>query len=323
MKVLLKKFYSSGYHVVNITSPSHPNFIVSASAGSIPGNLWIDAQDLHWVMTQIKARLEKNNEISGYYVTGYSLGGTHAAFVDYYDQQVKTFNFKKVLLINPPVSLYNSVGILDDMLDKSTYGGEGGNRRLAEEIFQNLAHVFEREDYTEFDEDFLYTAYKGQKPTDAELAALIGLSFRLSSSNMIFSADVMARKGYIYPKKMSLGVTDSTSSYLRQLGRVNFKQYIADIFYPHFKEISPAITLEQLIHGSSLHSLDRYIRGNPKFMLVTNRDDIILAPGEIGYLNQLFAGRAWIFPNGGHCGNLEHPDFLQAASNALALNLGK
>ncbi|MBL4739663.1 MAG: hypothetical protein JKY12_01635 [Sneathiella sp.] len=317
MKVLQKNFYKAGYHVVNISSPSHSNFIVSASQGSVPGNLWIDAIDLHKVMVRIQQTLIGQADINGYSVSGYSLGGSHAAFVSAYDSQVKHFNFQKVLLINPAVNLYNSTAILDGMLDNSPYGSEGGVERLLSEVFETIVESFEREDFTEFSEDFLYLAYKEKRPTNAEMAALIGVSFRLSASNMIFTSDVMSKSGFIYPKDEEFGVTTSTTPYLGRLATVNFKTYISDLFFPHFKSLYPEITLQKLIFGSSLNAIENHIRGNPKFSLVTNADDIILAPGELSYLQSLFAGRAWIFPNGGHCGNLEHKDVLEAISSAL------
>jgi hypothetical protein len=39
-----------------------------------------------------------------------------------------------------------------------------------------------------------------------------------------------------------------------------------------------------------------------------NADDIILAPGELEYLEQVFGDRAQIYPTGGHCGNMDYRD---------------
>ena len=42
----------------------------------------------------------------------------------------------------------------------------------------------------------------------------------------------------------------------------------------------------------------------------SNDDDIILAPGEVDWLREVFGSRAKIWPTGGHCGNMEHYDFV-------------
>jgi pimeloyl-ACP methyl ester carboxylesterase len=62
-------------------------------------------------------------EVSQFHLTGYSLGAWQAAFVAQLDEQEKVFGFGKVLLVNPPVSLYSSIRILDDLLDKNIPGG--------------------------------------------------------------------------------------------------------------------------------------------------------------------------------------------------------
>ncbi len=52
-------------------------------------------------------------------MAGYSLGGAQSAFVAKLDEKENQFNFKKVLMINPPVSLFNSVVILDELLEEN------------------------------------------------------------------------------------------------------------------------------------------------------------------------------------------------------------
>jgi hypothetical protein len=62
----------------------------------------------------------------------------------------------------------------------------------------------------------------------------------------------------------------------------------------------------------SLRSLDGYLRNSEKFGMIHNEDDVILLPGEIDYLRDLFGTRATIFPHGGHCGNMAYPDNVSA-----------
>ena len=58
MQVMQKAFYRTGYHVISLSSPTHPNFIVSASASGVPGHLEEDSEDLYRVMQKI---LQKNH----------------------------------------------------------------------------------------------------------------------------------------------------------------------------------------------------------------------------------------------------------------------
>jgi len=37
-----------------------------------------------------------------------------------------------------------------------------------------------------------------------------------------------------------------------------------------------------------------------------NADDIILGPGDLGFLRKTFGDRLTVYPHGGHCGNLNY-----------------
>lgn len=50
MQVLQRAFFQAGFHVLSLSSPTHPDFIVSASRTGIPGHLLEDSQDLYRVM---------------------------------------------------------------------------------------------------------------------------------------------------------------------------------------------------------------------------------------------------------------------------------
>jgi hypothetical protein len=41
---------------------------------------------------------------------------------------------------------------------------------------------------------------------------------------------------------------------------------------------------------------------------MTNENDFILAPADLGYLRQIFGERIKVYPRGGHLGNLEYRD---------------
>ena len=105
---LKKLFYGAGYHVVQLSSPTSYDFITAASTSSTPGISADDAQDLYRVMEGIQAQ-HRNLQVTEYHLTGYSLGALNAAFVSKLDEQRKSFNFKRVLMLNPPVDLVTSI----------------------------------------------------------------------------------------------------------------------------------------------------------------------------------------------------------------------
>ena len=83
--------------------------------------------------------------------------------------------------------------------------------------------------------------------------------------------------------------------------------YFDEIYTEKYMSEDKNATRQSLIDESSLQSLAGYIASHPKIGLVTNRDDVILAPGESEKLAKLFGRNAMIYPNGGHLGNIADP----------------
>ena len=306
MQVLQRAFFQAGFHVLSLSSPTHPDFIVSASSTGIPGHLLEDSQDLYRVMRLAWMDIQTEIQVTEFYLTGYSLGAAQAAFVSQLDEEQKDFRFQKVLMINPPVSLYNSTSLLDEMLANNIPGGTEKFPDFFDRVFRAFSEVYQHGDFVSFGGDFLYAAYKDRQPADDILAALIGTSFRLSSANMIFTADVLTNSGYIKPKNLNLSTTDSLTNYYKVSARITFLDYFREMFYPFYQAKYPGLTEQRLIASLSLASLEKYLRHTTKIGLLHNADDIILEAGELDYLMKVFGLRAKIYPRGGHCGNLAH-----------------
>ena len=310
MQIMERAFYKAGYHVISLPSPTHPNFIVSASETQVPGLLPDDSRDLYRVMQAAYAEVARSIEVSEFYLTGYSLGAAQAAFVAKLDEEVGAFGFKKVLMINPPVSLYNSVEILDGMIE-AIPGGIENFPAFFQKLFRRFAEVYRDEDFIDFTGDFLFELYKEEPPKEENLQAIIGTAFRTSSANIIFTADVLTRSGVIVRRDRWLTSLSSVTDYFKVSVRVGFTGYIKHLVHPFVQKRRPGVTLDQLIKENSLKAIDGYIRSSRKIGMVTNEDDIILAPGELDYLRELFGDRAIIYNKGGHLGNLAHKDNIE------------
>ena len=168
-------------------------------------------------------------EVTDFYLTGYSLGAAQAAFVSHLDENRKVFHFRKVLMINPPVKLYTSALILDEMLHQNIPGGLDNFQTFFDEAFRAFSEVYRDGDFVNFSGDFLYAAYQKRQPPDSKLAALIGTSFRMSSANMIFTSDVFTNSGYIKPKNLVLSTSDSVTAYFKVAGRISFENYFQEL----------------------------------------------------------------------------------------------
>ena len=299
---LQRVFFNAGFHVVCLPSATHPNFIPAASGSGIPGFLREDARDLHRAMELITRDIREKVTITGFHLAGYSLGAAHAAFLAELDERLGLFRFKRVLLINPPVSLYHAAGILDEMIKKIP-GGEENFEEFFDNAFRAFSAVNRLNERVDFTGDFLF---RGRKPNDENLAALVGLSFRLAVANLTFTTDVFTNAGYIKPKNLELSTTDSLTDYFKVADLVKFMDYFRDLLAPYYMEQMPGMTEQQMIGHLSLRSIEPFLRSSPSVFLVHNADDLLLTPGDIDYLREVFGSRARIYPRGGHCGNIEH-----------------
>ncbi len=319
MKVLESALYNDGFHVVSLSSPTYANFIVSASETGVPGHMSNDAADLYRAMIEIRNRHQAKLKISGYALTGYSLGAANAAYVAHLDEKEKEFDFQRVMLINPPVSLFNSVNLIDGLLAKNLSTDPASVDQFIGEVFDELAEIQQSDDPIDMSGDALYKVYNHAHPGDRALGALIGISFRTSSANMLFTADVVTDQGYLKPAGLTLGSADSLTSYLKASTRITFLEYFDEFFLPYYQKRDPQITRQNLLDSLSLKPLEAYLINASKVFMVTNRDDLILADGEVEYLESTFGARARIFPSGGHCGNLAHPVFLSHITDTMRL----
>ncbi|QQP92937.1 hypothetical protein IGS68_31375 (plasmid) [Skermanella sp. TT6] len=311
MLMLGQVLHAAGMHVVLLPSPTHANFIVNASTTRLPGYPESDAADLHGLMRLIDGRLRRSVGISRYYLTGYSLGGWHAAHVAKLDDEMPGlgqagFGFDRVLLINPPLSVYRSVKEIDAMLVRGLPDGIYGLDAFLNRAVTRLA-AYPGADALDFqDPDLKIEAYRRLSPSDDQLATAIGLAFRLSAANLVFTSDVMTGAGYIFPRDLPFLSTTPLSEYLAVALRTSLLDYFDDMLADTYLDREPGRTRQDLLDGTSLSAIGEWLSHEDRIWLMTNRDDVILAPGDLDGLLRLFGPRARIFPNGGHMGNLQH-----------------
>ena len=304
---MARAFYHAGFHVVSISSPTFMNFIVAASRTGVPGHAFQDAEDIYRVMERIWETLQKKIEVTDFFVTGYSLGGFNTAFVTLLDEKRQVFNFKKALLINPPVSLYNSISLLDRMLENIP-GGVDNFDRFFNRLVEQIGRVYKRADNVNLGEEFLYQAFEAVDPDNEELAALIGVSFRVSSAHMAFTSDLMTNAGYIKPANMTFTNNTAPGDLEKVAHRLGFTDFFHAYFYPYMKQQQPDLSRSELVEQMSLIEIEDYLKNSPKIEVIHNQDDIILEPGEIDFFPRVFGDRAKIYPRGGHCGNMDFRD---------------
>lgn len=310
--LLSRALYQVGYSVACLPSPTSVTFMLGAASHPVPGRMKTDVGALYRMMQAVRGDLPDNLDITGYSLTGWSLGATEAAFIAHLDQQRQIFHFQHVLLINPAVSLWSSVDRMDDLLRRDLPGGFDALPGFLAQVLGNIQQSQDKGQPLRFNEDALYQAYKTGNFDQKEIGAIVGLAFRLSLANMAFAADVLTHSDVIVPKNVNLGPYDSLGLYFRRSFRMSFSDYINELLVPYWNRDGRHMSKSQLISEADLHRIAPFLAKDDHIAVFTNADDPILNADEVGFLRRTFGDRARIRPYGGHMGNLSYKKTIHA-----------
>ncbi|MGH8375751.1 MAG: serine/threonine protein kinase, partial [Pseudomonas sp.] len=145
-----------------------------------------------------------------------------------------------------------------------------------------------------------------QHLTNEQMAMLIGTSFRFSAADIAFTSDLVNRRGLITPPKFPITEGTSLTPFLKRALQCDFDCYITEQVIPMWRARTDGGSLLQLIDQVSLYALKDYLHESPKIAVMHNADDVILGPGDLGFLRRTFGDRLTVYPYGGHCGNINY-----------------
>jgi hypothetical protein len=304
LQVLRAALYGAGYHVLTMPSPTFPGFIVSTSSTGVAGDLMQDGHDLYGAMQEIVTHLPRKVRITDIDLLGYSLGGANAAIVKSIDTVEGKLKIHRVVMINPPVSLFSSVGRLDKLF--AAYIGSGGTgvEQLYRRLYAQLANFYRASDRVEIDENFMLGAAAATLKTDAEFSAAISLTFRTDLVNMFFCGDLYAKTGVVIDPEHPPKVSDSLEEMQRVLRDKPFGEYFTGVFAPYYLKHRPGSTSASLIAENRLDVIGDALRNDTDYYAQTNKDDLILDQRELSWLKDTLGPRIVVYDHGGHLGTV-------------------
>jgi hypothetical protein len=304
LSALRGALYGAGYHVLTMPSPTFPGFIVSASSTGVAGDLMQDGHDLYAAMQQIVAHLPRKVRITEIDVLGYSLGGANAAVVKSIDATEGKLKIHRAVMIDPPVSLFSSVGRLDRLFANSIGSGDDALERLYRRLYAELANLYRASERVQIDQEFLLGAAATVLKTDAEFSQAIALSFRLDLVNVFFAGDLYAGTGVVVDPQHPPKVGDSLEETQRLLRNKPFSEYFTRVFAPYYLKLRPHATAASLIADNRLDIIGDTLRSDPDYYAQTNSDDLILDKQELAWLRTALGTRIVVYDHGGHLGNI-------------------
>jgi hypothetical protein len=304
ISILRAALYGAGYHVLTLPSPTFPGFIVSASSTGVAGDLMQDGRDLYSAMQEIIAHLPRKVRITDIDVIGYSLGGANAGIVKSIDATEGKLKIHRAVMINPPVSLFSSIGRLDRLFTAAIGPGDQAVELLYRRLYAQIANLYRASDRLELDENFLLTAGAATLKTDAEFSAAIALVFRLQLIDMFFIGDLYAKTGVIVDPNHIPRVGDSLEGIQRELRARQFADYYTGVFAPYYLKHRPDMTSASLIAANRLDIIADVLKSNGDYYAQTSSNDLILNRRELAWLQDTLRKRIVVYDHGGHLGEV-------------------
>jgi hypothetical protein len=316
--VLRAALYGAGYHVLTMPSPTFPGFIVSTSSTGVAGDLMQDGRDLYAAMQEIIANLPRKVRITDIDVLGFSLGGANAAIVKSIDAREGKLKLHRVVMINPPVSLFSSVGRLDRLFAATIGPGDGAVELLYRRLYAQIANLYRASDRLELNENFILSAGAATLKTDAEFSAAIALAYRLQLVDMFFIGDLYAKTGVAVDPKHPPKVGDSLEDIQRDLRAKPFADYFTRVFAPYYLERRPDATSASLIADNRLDIIADALRSDGDYYAQTNSNDLILNNRELAWLQDTLGSRIIVYDHGGHLAEIGERQQLADMLDMLA-----
>lgn len=294
-----KQMFDLGYHVVTLPSSMNYQYAISVSRTGAPGYIPNDVKEYYELLKIITLYLkeQKNVQINGYSIIGYSLGGLMAGFLVDKDKENQFFNFNKLVMIDPAVDLGYAIDVLDDAYDAGQRFSNNRKESISGYVFAVGSEILERG----FDIKKLLGAVKNINLSMDERRWLVGNNFRGDLGDVVFASQQINDVGVL---KEKVGRYEMNAR-LAESRKISFNRYMREIVYPSLK--SPDVPLETLVQKSNMFALES-LRNNTKVYIFANKDDYIHRPEDIQFMNDLVGDdRFYLYPHGGHVGNLWFP----------------
>ena len=293
---LAEQLYKQGYHVLTVPSPFNWRFNMGALPSALPGAIKYDSQKIYKFMEKALNKAKETIEVSEIRLLGYSLGGLESLFIAKQDTREKTFNFKKIVAVNPPVDLMASAQNLDRYYDTYTKYTPRQQKILQDRVMSIAFKLIDQSTPKTFFNslmiDFPFS------PQHAE--AIIGDRFYGSFAGSLVVTELVNDFGLFptYPDHYSVMPA------LENAKKWTIERYTKEVLWPYYSKQFPEKSLEEFSLENSMISLKTFLEQKENVFIQHNVDDIILNEGDIEFIRETLKDRAFIFPRGGHMGNV-------------------
>ncbi|MFT7169768.1 MAG: ABC-type transporter lipoprotein component MlaA [Paracoccaceae bacterium] len=299
---LAEVVYNAGETAVTISSSMNFEFIDSSLTEAVPGFIPSDARDTHTLLGVIDADLRQRfpGRLLGRRVGGISFGGITALYIAAAETDPDLIDFDAYIAINAPLSLAYGAQRLDAFYNSPLSIPESERRAWLDQLFAKILRLT----------NGTLEPNQTELPfTQDEAQFLIGLLFRTTIQDVIFQTQAIEDLGVLHapidPERRTLVE--------REIEQFSFMEFIYAFALPAMarsKRMAGEIPATEagaarLLELCDVRSIQDELKANPRVRFITNRNDFLLAPGDLEWITNLLGeDRVTVFERGGHLGNL-------------------
>jgi ABC-type transporter lipoprotein component MlaA len=310
--------FARGYSVAILSSPFHPEFILSGLTALYPGYTPSDARDLHRAMRAVRGDVEAKQPgaVTSVSLVGYSLGATEAVFISELDREMpaaERLDFQRVVAINPAARLEHAAREFDRYFQTPAQWPEPSRDRRVIDVAKRAYLVA-----NELDEEEL--GRRRTLPFDrAESDFLIGMVGRATALGAIEAS--RQRGGDGLPARGLREIRrDPSGPVSEELEASSLERYVEELALPYVaKNLERGRSPRELQRAADLRSQEELLRDDPRVRVLTNQDDFILSRDDLAWLERVLGERLTLHPGGGHLGNLHTDEVQGEIMDALAV----
>jgi hypothetical protein len=288
-RYLAQRLWDLGFHVAALPSPLNANFALAASRSGLPGLPSRDSADLYRALQATLEALRRMPDIAlgRIGLLGVSHGALLSARLIALDAAAPDpIGFDTVVAVNPPVSWLDSARRIDRLADSGQFFSDPEKAQLAADASGAIGAALGRD----FDDPAYFADWEQRAALDEP-----ALKFLLG-------------RGFSEPLSQTAAVVQTLAGLPIPPGPLGLADYLEQVLLPNLGDESDrAAARRELGRQSTLSAFRAALAIHPRFYLMHNADDFILAPGDLERLERLFGARATLYPYGGHTGNLWFP----------------
>lgn len=304
---------SGNWSVLALSSSLNPDYFLNLPISAPPGFFTEDSKQLALAIRYALEDMQKQYKLNGQpcSILGFSLGALNALFLSKLEAEGKMdgLTIERYLAINPPVDVIEALDRIDEFFAIPETWPEKEREQRAQELFLKVAACLLNRNEA--------ACPSGKIPVSLEESRfLIALNMRFNLAETILASQKQHNQGFL---KNDPSAFKKNALWAEALS-LSFTDYMTQSVIPYYQHQFPGSKLSDpawLAEQSNLFSLEKSLAENPKVRIFQNENDFLIHKKHLDWYRETLADRIVLFPQGGHLGNLWHPDYQQLILKTL------